>query len=144
MALDLTLVSLGTGPSGDISRLLFGVPREVRSIGTSRQIAVFEPDDVFGFERRSEPSRPSTEWIAGVVKCAAPGMEVCRVPGVQPGGILLLSAIGKHHARRALEAMEWVAEKRCMNAVPAAFWQRLSTQLQAGLPVACLLEREVW
>ena len=144
MAPDLTLVSLGTGPSGDLARLAFGVPREVRSIGKSRQIAVFEPGDVFGFERRSGPMHGPGKWEIGVLKSAARGMQVCRIPGIQPGGILLRSAIGKYHVPRALEVMERVAQQRRLEDVHAAFWQRLSTQLQAGLPVSDLLELEVW
>lgn len=144
MARNLTLMPLKSEETGDLARLLFGTPREVRPFGKSRQLAVFEPGDIFGFEHRAVSVQRSPYWCVGVVKCAVPGMEICRIPGVRPGGILLLWAVGKHHAPRALEAIKLVEMRAALNEVPAAFWQRLSTQLQAGLPVTDLIEREVW
>tara|TARA_R110001599_G_scaffold62596_2_gene174218 strand:- start:1084 stop:1518 length:435 start_codon:yes stop_codon:yes gene_type:complete len=144
MRRDLTRLWLGPGKNRTSSRLLFGTPRVTRRIGQGREVALFGPGDVFAFETASGRLPDFQCEFVGIVKCGGAGANLSRIPRVEPGGFLLLSAIGKHHAARALEAIARLEKARPPGEIPAAFWQRLSTQLQAGLPVADLLERTVW
>jgi Protein of unknown function (DUF2840) len=144
MAIDLTLVSLVEDQNGLTERLLFGAPRMIRNTCDHRQMAAFFPGDVFGYERRRTTFRAAADWQLFIIRAGSSGDQISRVSGIKPGGILFLSALHSHHARRAFEAINAISERTDPTTISAAFWQRLSTQLQAGLPVEHLLEREVW
>lgn len=144
MASDLTLVSLAAAETGLSARLIFGAPHLIRDTGREGRIAAFKPGDVFGYERKRADYRAAGGWQFHVIQAGARGNRISIIPGVVPGGILLLSALQHHHARRALDAARMVLEHADPSALSSAFWQRASTQLQAGLPMADLLEREVW
>ena len=144
MASDLTLVSLAAAETGLSARLIFGAPHLIRDTGREGRIAAFKPGDVFGYERKRADYWAAGGWQFHVMQAGAQGDRISRIPGIAPGGILLLSALQHHHARRALDAARMVLEHADPGALSSAFWQRVSTQLQAGLAITDLLEREVW
>jgi hypothetical protein len=144
MASDLTLVSLAAVETRLSARLIFGAPHLIRNSGREGRIAAFKPGDVFGYELKRADYRAAGGWQFHVIQAGSRGNRISRIPGIAPGGILLLSALQHHHARRALEAARMVLEHAEPGMLSPAFWQRVSTQLQAGLPMADLLEREVW
>ena len=144
MASDLTLVSLAPPETGLTARLIFGAPHVIRDAGMHGYIAAFQPGNVFGYERRRTDYRAPGGWQFYVMKAGARGDRISRISGVKPGGILLLSALHYHHARRALDAARMVLEHDDPGTLSPAFWQRVSAQLQAGLAITDLLEREVW
>ena len=144
MASDLTLVSLAPPETGLTARLIFGAPHVIRDAGMHGYIAAFQPGNVFGYERRRTDYRAPGGWQFYVMKAGARGDRISRISGVKPGGILLLSALHYHHARRALDAARMLLEHAEPGRLSPAFWQRVSSQLQAGLAITDLLEREVW
>jgi len=144
MTSDLTLASLVEDEKGLTERLLFGTPRRIKNARDGRRMAAFFPGDVFGYERRRTTFRPAANWQLFVIQSGSEGDPISRISGIKPGGILLLSALHSHHAKRAFEAIYAISERTDPTTISAAFWLRLSTQLQAGLPVEDLLEREVW
>lgn len=144
MASDLTLVSLAAVETRLSARLIFGAPYLICETGRQGRIAAFKPGDVFGYERKRADYRAAGGWQFHVMQAGAQGDRISRIPGVVPGGILLLSALQHHHARRALEAARMVLEHAEPGMLSPAFWQRVSTQLQAGLAITDLLDRKVW
>jgi hypothetical protein len=144
MASDLTLVSLATAETHLSARLIFGAPYLICETGRKGRIAAFKPGDVFGYERKRMDYRAAGGWQFHVMQAGGQGDRISRISGVNPGGILLLSALQHHHARRALDAARMILEHAEPGTLSPAFWQRVSTQLQAGLAIIDLLEREVW
>jgi len=107
-----------------------------------RSLAIFQPTQVFGYERWRATKHGTIEWQVFVLQAAAPGALCSKVPGVLPGAVPLLVSRGKTRAQRALLALDRVAANKKLEDVSPEFWLRLSHRLQARMPLEPFLERE--
>ena len=136
-----TIVSISWHKRKRGHRILFGMPQRMIRLDWQRRLAVFYPGDVFAYERWQGNKYGTQDWRIFIVQAAPPEMCISQIDGIKPGAILLLSAIGKHHAKRALAAINALSQVRSLGTINAAFWLQVSSQLQAGLPIEQLIER---
>ena len=63
-----------------------------------------------------------------------PGERLTRIPGVNPGADLLLHAFGKARAKRALRAIDGLAERHVLHEIAPAYWRHVHLQISQNLP----------
>jgi hypothetical protein len=115
--------------------LRFGRPRAERFIGRSRRVASFVPGTVFAYLRWQGNDYGTTGIGLAIVRAGCPGEAVSTLPGVRPGGAILLRLAGWPRVERALQAIDAV-EALGLNAADAApeHWAHVHNRLLAGQP----------
>ena len=116
-------------------RLLFGRP--VSSINHSNSAVqnVFCSGLIFGFVRWRGDGYGTQTWRVCVAKAGGPGEALTRIPGVDPGAHLLLHAFGKTRAKRALRAIDGLAERHVLHEIAPAYWRYVHLQNSQNLPL---------
>jgi hypothetical protein len=114
-------------------RLLFGEPVLRIRRGWHRQLAAFQPGQIFAYERWQANQYGTQEWRIAICKTVADG-SVTKFPGIHPGIIILLNAIGKTRSKRALEALEVLRVKteRPLTEIPEHHWRSYATAIETG------------
>ncbi len=113
-------------------RLIFGEPTFMVRRGWRRQLAVFQPNQIFAYERWRADEYGTQDWRIFVCRARDNG-SVTKVPGVLPGAETLLEATGKTKAKRALAAIDGVS-KICsvLTSVPPHTWRDVHNSLQTN------------
>ncbi len=132
---NLTIVSIAWRKQRRNHRLLFGSPREIVRLDWRRRLAVFETDQIFGYERWRANQYGTIVWQIFVIKAGGPGDRLNEVSGIQPGAEILLSAHGKAAAKRALDMFGVVSEFMPLDEVPEQLWRDISHRMQARMPI---------
>ena len=122
-----------TGKSAN-DRLLFGWPVSSTNHSNSTALNVFETGQIFGFVRWRGDGYGTQTWRVCVAEAGAPGEELTRIPGIDPGAHLLLHAFGKMRAKRALRAIDGLAERHVLHEIAPAFWRHAHLQVSRNLP----------
>ena len=92
-------------------RLLFGRPlkvieKEFTYGRRSRKVAYFRPGDVFAVDLWRRNAYGTSEWAVYVLQAAAPRETALPIPQVKPAAKVLLEAVGKERARKALNLLK--------------------------------------
>jgi hypothetical protein len=88
--------------------LRFGRAREEQVLDRRRRRFGFRPDDVFGFVRWRANDRGTVQSRIDILRALRPGECGSTVPGVQPGGEVLLHISGWPRVQRVLQAIDQV------------------------------------
>lgn len=113
-------------------RLLFGHPRQEIRRGWHRKLAVFEPGELFAYERWEANSYGTQRWRIIVCRTVENG-SVTRIPGVYPGAKLLLMVNGKTKSKRFLSCLDWlISSAIAPEAVRDRIWMELALALNSG------------
>ena len=123
-----------TGKSAN-DRLLFGRPVSSTNHSNSTVQNVFETGQIFGFVRWRGDGFGTQTWRVCVAEAGAPGEELTCIPGITPGVHLLLHAFGKTRAKRALRAIDGLAERHVLHEIAPAFWRHVHLQISQNLPL---------
>ncbi len=86
--------------------LRFGTEDEWLDLDRRRALAFFEPGRIFGHVRWRANLFGTREWRFTIIHTAMPGKRLSRVPGVLPGGEILLQASGGAAVKRALKEID--------------------------------------
>jgi Protein of unknown function (DUF2840) len=113
-------------------RLIFGAPVFTIRRGWRRELAAFEPGQVFAYERWRGDKYGTQDWRLFI--CAAvDGGSVTNVPGVKPGADVLLQARGRARVKRALAAIDLLKSVHpAIEKLPVAQWREVHNTLETG------------
>lgn len=113
-------------------RLIFGAPIYTIRRGWRRELAAFEPGQVFAYERWRGDKYGTQDWRLFI--CAAvDGGSVTNVPGVSPGADVLLHARGRTRVKRALAVIDLLKSAHpAFEKLPVAQWRKVHNTLETG------------
>ena len=138
----LTLVTIAYRKKRHNHRLIFGVPVLDIRRDWRRRFVAFEPEQVFGYERWQANQYGTQDWRVFICR-ARDRSAITRVPGIMPGAEILLSAIGKTQAKRALQAMDHLRIGGLMlPSVPPHRWRTIHNAIQTKTGMTWLNEGE--
>lgn len=86
--------------------LRFGDPIHDFDLDRRRSLAIFKPEQVFGYIRWRANEYGTQEWCFVIVKAVGPPQEINRITGIQPGGEILLAASGKVKVKRVFSQID--------------------------------------
>ncbi len=114
------------------NRLIFGAPIATVRRGWRRELAIFEPGQIFAYERWRADWYGTQDWRLFVCEAAEPGATT-PAPGVIPGADLLLHTKGAVRTKRALAAIEMLKKRTPpLASIPPAHWRRLHNDIESG------------
>jgi Protein of unknown function (DUF2840)/Signal peptidase, peptidase S26 len=103
---DLTEVEL-YWQKGRIERWIrFGRVAQERIIDRRRRIVLFSPGSIFAFVRWAANEHGTIASRIDILRAAQPGKPISTVPGVRPGGEILLRLAGWPKVERVLKAID--------------------------------------
>ena len=133
MAHELTTVSIAWRKRRRNHRLLFGKPTRWVRLDWRRRLAVFEPGQLFGYERWRANQYGTQEWQIFILKAAKANTRICQIPGVLPGADLLLSAHGTTGSRRLLKVLDHVSETIRLDVLSEMSWRQIACLWNANM-----------
>ena len=86
---------------------------------------LFDAGQVFGFVRWRGDGYGTQTWRVMVARALAAGEEGTAIPGLEPGGEVLLHAFGMARAKRALRAIDVLSDKHVLHEIAPAFWRHV-------------------
>ncbi|WP_291078158.1 DUF2840 domain-containing protein [Hyphomonas sp.] len=132
MRRDLTAVIIQYRKNRINHRLVFGEPILTVRRGWHRKLAVFNPGQIFGYERWLGNKYGTQSWETYVLLAVSFG-PVTRVKGVIPGAEILLRTTGKTRAKRVLG---WLQEQERSGLKPsqlsAHYWRHAHNAFETG------------
>ena len=115
--------------------LRFGEPDEQHDLDRRRSLALFKPGRVFGYVRWRANEYGTQDWRFAVVQTTAPSLLLSRIEGVQPGGEVLLLAVGNAKVKRALLQIDALEAAGFEPAdVSPAYFRHVHNRITAGRP----------
>lgn len=129
---NLTRVELAFYPEHTNHWLRFGSPVERIVLDKRRSLALFEPDQIFGYVRWSANEYGTQEWRLTVLQAQKPSLLLSRVSGVIPGAEVLLLMRGKTRVKQAfihLDALE--AKGFALTDVSPSYYRHIHVRLMA-------------
>ena len=113
-------------------RLLFGHPQQEIRRGWHRKLAVFEPGELFAYERWEANSYGTQRWQIMVCRTVQNG-SVTKISGVYPGAKLLLMVNGKTKSKRFLSCLDWLNSTAIApKTIRDRIWMELALALNSG------------
>lgn len=114
-------------------RIVFGEPIVTIRRDWQRKIACFNFGQVFAYERWRADRYGTQDWRIVVCK-AGDGGSVTQIPGINPGAIMLLNAVGPSRARQAHALFDFFKkhESAPLHAIPEYKWRQAANALETG------------
>ena len=111
-------------------RLLFGEPYEVITLDRYRRLAVFKPNEIFGYIRWRANQYGTTEWRLFIIKSGVAGY-MTQVKGISPAVKILISVSGRERMKRALSALDVLKAntKNGLQGIPESYWKIVQSSL---------------
>jgi Protein of unknown function (DUF2840) len=130
---DLTEVEL-YWQQGRIERWIrFGRFTQERIIDRRRRIVSFPPGSIFAFVRWAANDHGTIVSRIDILRATAPGKPISTVPGVRPGGEILLRIAGWPKVQRVLKAIDAIEALGVEpKDVATAHWSHLHNRISAG------------
>lgn len=116
-------------------QLRFGRAAAERSAGPHKRIASFRPGTTFALLGCTVPDIGRVCWSLAIVTAVPPGAPFATLPGVAPGGDILLALDGIERIRavcREIDMIEASGIDPCD--VQPDHWRHVGSQLTAALP----------
>lgn len=136
MAEPLTRVEIVFYPEFVNHWLRFGEADEWRDLDRRRALAFFKPGRVFGYVRWQANEFGTQDWRFTVVQTREPSTLLSRVPGVTPGGEVLLLLTGKTKVKQTLLQIDAIEAMGLDPAdVSSAYYRHLHNRILAGKPI---------
>lgn len=119
-------------------KLLFGDPVDSEdhgfTSGSSKRTVYFKPGSIFGLELWAANDYGTAFWMVYILRAVWPGEQANRLPQVEPGAEILLSARGKG---RVSKVLDWLArldqEGTALSKVSPGYFQAAHYSLKNGL-----------
>lgn len=143
----LTRVSLAYVEQRIKRYLRFGEPVRITRLDHWRRVAEFLPGAAFCRIRWQANDYGTIRWQLMVMQACTPLDAAQRIPGVQPGALLLLHAEGEPAVRSVLAQFDIVESLGiALNAVSPAYWRTLNNRLAAHLllPTCTFEQHAAW
>lgn len=102
-------------------RLLFGRPAVTYGLNEGGALHLFDAGQVFGFVRWRGDGYGTQTWRVVVACGLKVGEDGTAVPGLEPGGEVLLHAFGKVRAKRALRALDVLSDGHVLHEIAPAY-----------------------
>lgn len=116
--------------------LRFGAPDRSEDWDRRRSLAFFKPGRVFGYVRWRANEYGTQEWRFTIVRTAEPSLLLSRIPGIRPGGDVLLLAAGNAKVKRALLQIDVLeADSFDPAEVSPAYYRHVHNRIAAGQPI---------
>lgn len=117
-------------------RLLFGEPDEIIKLDRYRRLAVFNPNQIFGYIRWRANQYGTVEWKLYVLKSGGAG-QMTQVSGISPAIKILVSISGRERMKRALLLMDRIKAnaKDGLLGVPESYWKVVESCLMRNRPL---------
>ena len=116
--------------------LRFGAPDVQQDLDRRRSLALFKPGQVFGYIRWRANEYGTQEWRFTIVRAAEPSLLLSRIPGVCPGGEVLLLVTGNTKVKRALLQIDVLEADGFDPAdVSPTYYRHVHNRIAAGQPV---------
>lgn len=114
--------------------LRFGNPVASRIIDRRRRVESYAPGQCFAVVRWASNDHGTIRSTIDIVRAVAPGEPYTTLPGIEPGGDILLSARGWPRVRKVLEAIDRLedADFAACEVAPD-HWRHVHNRLAAGL-----------
>jgi len=119
---------------GEIERWIrFGRIADERFLDRRRRVVRFAPGSVFAFVRWQANDHGTVLSRLDILRAAPPGTPIATVPGVNPGGEILLRAAGWEKVERVLQAIDAV-ESLAIDPADASpeHWRHVHNRLCVG------------
>ena len=115
--------------------LRFGDQSRELILDRRRRVVAFAPGEVFGFVRWEGNDYGTVASRLDIIRAAAPGAPITAIPGIDPGGDLLLRLDGWPRVKQALDATAAV-EKLGIDpaAVAPDWWRHLHNRTVCNAP----------
>lgn len=119
---------------GEIERWIrFGCIADERFLDRRRRVVRFAPGSVFAFVRWQANDYGTVLSRLDILRAAVPGAPIATVPGVSPGGEILLRASGWPKVERVLQAIDAVEALAIDPAdVAPEHWRHVHNRLLVG------------
>ena len=101
-----TRVEVAFYPEYSNNWLRFGEPIYDFDLDRRRSLAIFKPEQVFGYIRWRANEYGTQEWHLVIVKAVEPLQQINRFAGIQPGGEILLATSGNVRVKRVLSQID--------------------------------------
>lgn len=133
MSKHLTRVEIAFYPEHLNHWLRFGVLYDTQVLDRRRSLALFKPGRVFGYVRWRANEYGTRDWRFSIVRSVEPFQPLSRIPGVSPGGDVLLRVSGNARVKRALLQID-VLEAAGFDPVEVspAYYRHIHNRIAAG------------
>ncbi len=117
-------------------RLLFGEPIEKVKLDRFRRLAVFKPDQIFGYIRWRANQYGTVDWRLYVVKSGV-DCQMTVIQGISPAAKILVTISGRDRMKRALRVMDSIKAntKDGFFGVPESYWQVVQNSIIRNTPL---------
>ncbi|MEQ8178552.1 MAG: DUF2840 domain-containing protein [Nitratireductor sp.] len=116
--------------------LRFGAPDGQQDLDRRRSLALFKPGQVFGYVRWRANEYGTQEWRFTIARAAEPSLLLSRIPGVCPGGEVLLLVTGNTKVKRALLQIDVLEADGFDPAdVSPAYYRHVHNRIDARQPI---------
>ena len=123
--------------------LRFGEPDESQDLDRRRSLALFRPGRVFGYVRWRANEYGTQDWRFFVVQTTEPSLLLSRLEGVQPGGEVLLLAVGNAKVKCALLQIDMLeAAGFEPSEVSPAYYRQMHNRIATGRLVRAYSEAQ--
>lgn len=115
--------------------LRFGTQARERIIDRRRRVIAFAPGEVFGFVRWHANDYGTVLSRIDIVHACAPGERIATIPGIAPGGDILLRLTGWPRVRQAFAAVAAVERLGIDPAdVAPEWWRHVHSRILCNAP----------
>lgn len=113
-------------------RLIFGKPVDLVRLDWQRSLAVFQPDQIFGYIRWRANKYGTQQWQVYVLQAVNRGSITC-VPGIYPGANSLVATTGKARVQRLLGMLDQQTSAGLdHHRISPAYWRHVHLMLLSG------------
>jgi len=109
--------------------VLFGRPIDTKLLNEKSTIHCLGIGQIFGFVRWRGDQYGTQTWRVVVAQAGRPGERLTSIPGVNPGAHLLLHAVGKTRAKRALRVIDMLSEAHVLHEIAPVYWRHVHVQI---------------
>ena len=141
-----TLVLISYRKNRHNHRLRFGAPKRQIRLDWQRALAAFIPGQTFGYIRWTANRYGTQDWRFFVVQAVYNG-PLTALPGVRPGGDILLETQGRTRVTRTLQWLDALeTEVEDLAVISTAFWRAAHQSLLiGGVPdMPTRLQKRAW
>lgn len=116
------------------NRLVFGTPALRIRRGWRREFLGFRGGDIFGYERWRADHYGTQDWRIYICQAVNSQQSITKVPGINPGAILLAKALGKTRSKRMLSFIDDLKSHygNDLNGISEARWRMIGNSLETG------------
>ena len=122
-------------------RILFGAPTRCVRLDWQRKLQVFQPGNLFAYERWEGNKYGTQSWSVVVCRASKDGRSLTRIPGILPGVDVLVHAKGRAPCERVfawLDALK--AVNRTPLSIPIRQWRAVQMALKTGVDMPAIAE----